>query len=177
MDTVDVLDKKFELYIPYNEIVERVKVIADKIAEDLADRNPLFVIMLNGAFMFAAELMKEVNFPAELSFVKLSSYAGMESSGTVRELIGLSDKVEGRDVVIIEDIVESGLTMKTMIEMLERQKVGSVRIAALFVKPHCLLHDVKVDYAAIEIDDDFIVGFGLDYNGYGRNLKDIYKLK
>lgn len=177
MDTVDVLDKKFELYIPYNEIVARVKVIAGKIAEDLAERNPLFVIMLNGAFMFAAELMKEVNFPAELSFVKLSSYAGMESSGTVRELIGLSDKVEGRDVVIIEDIVESGLTMKTMIEMLERQKVGSVRIAALFVKPHCLLHDVKVDYAAIEIDDDFIVGFGLDYNGYGRNLKDIYKLK
>lgn len=177
METVDVLDKKFELYIPYNEIVERTKAIACKITEDMKGRNPLFVIMLNGAFMFAAELMQEMNFPAELSFVKFSSYSGTGSSGVVRELIGLTDKVEGRDVVIVEDIVESGLTMKTMCEILRSHGAGSVRIAALFVKPNCLLHDVKVDYPVMEIGDDFIVGFGLDYNGYGRNLRDIYKLK
>jgi len=177
LETVQVLDKEFTLYIPYEEIQSRIAQVAMQMKKDFEGKNPLFVVMLNGAFMFAAELMQCFDLPAEISFVKLSSYAGTQSSGKVEKLIGLTNNIEGRDVVIVEDIVESGLTMKSMIQMLRDQNAGSVRIAALFVKPNCLLHDVHVDYPLIEIDNDFIVGFGLDYNGYGRNFKNIYKLK
>lgn len=177
LETVQVLDKEFFLYIPYEELQRKIAEFAEQLKKDLAGTNPLFVVMLNGAFMFAAELMKNYDFPAEISFVKYSSYAGLQSSGKVEKLLGLTNNVEGRDIVIIEDIVESGLTMKSMVDMFKEQKVNSVKIAALFVKPNCLIHDVKVDYPIIEIVDDFIVGFGLDYNGYGRNFKNVYKLK
>jgi len=175
--TVQVLDKEFALYIPFEKLQSKIHELAMNLQQEIGDKNPLFVVMLNGAFMFAAELMKNFDAPAEISFVKLSSYSGMQSSGKVEKLIGLTNNIKGREIVIIEDIVESGLTMKSMIEMLKEQGAGNVKIAALFVKPNCLIHDVKVDYPVLEIDDDFIVGFGLDYNGYGRNYKDIYKLK
>lgn len=175
--TIQVLDKEFTLQIPYETLQSKICELAQQLECETRGRNPLFVVMLNGAFMFAAELMKNFNSPAEISFVKFSSYTGTQSSGKVDKLIGLTSKIEGRDVIIIEDIVESGLTMKDCTEMLKAQGAASVKIAALFVKPHCMIYDVKVDYPVLEIGDDFIVGFGLDYNGYGRNYKDIYKLK
>lgn len=176
-NTIQVLDKEFTLYIPYEDLQSKIFSLAQQLQHEMGNRNPLFIVMLNGAFMFAAELMKNFDCPAEISFVKLSSYSGLQSSGKVEKLIGLTNNIEGRDVVIIEDIVESGLTMKSMIQMLKEHGVASIRIAALFVKPNCMVHNVNVDYPVFEIDDDFIVGFGLDYNGYGRNYKDIYKLK
>lgn len=175
--TIQVLDKEFTLHIPYETLQGKIYELAQQLQRETGDSNPLFVVMLNGAFMFAAELMKNYNLPAEMSFVKYSSYTGTQSSGNVDKLIGLTNNIEGRNVIIIEDIVESGLTMKCCAEMLKAQGAASVKIAALFVKPNCMIHDVKVDYPVLEIDDDFIVGFGLDYNGYGRNYKDIYKLK
>jgi len=175
--SIQVVDKEFTLYIPYEELQSKIYDLSQQLQKEMGDKNPLFVVMLNGAFMFAAELMKNFDSPAEISFVKLSSYSGTQSSGKVEKLIGLSNNIEGRNIVIIEDIVESGLTMKSMISMLNEQGAASVKVAALFVKPNCLVHDVKVDYPVIEIADDFIVGFGLDYNQYGRNLKDIYKIK
>ena len=175
--TIQVLDKEFALYIPYETLQSKIYGLAQQIQSEYEGKNPLFLVMLNGAFMFAAELMKDMDCPAEISFVKFSSYSGMQSSGRVEQLIGLANSPEGRDIVIIEDIVESGLTMKCMTEMLKEKGAASIKIAALFVKPNCMIHDVKVDYPVIMIDDDFIVGFGLDYNGYGRNYKDIYKLK
>lgn len=177
LETVQVLDKEFTLYITYEKLQNRIAEVAEQMKQDLEGKNPLFIVMLNGAFMFAAELMQCFDLSAEISFVKLSSYTGTKSSGKVEKLIGLTNNIEGREIVIVEDIVESGLTMKSMIKMLKEQNAGSIRIAALFVKPNCLIHDVKVDYPLIEIADDFIVGFGLDYNGYGRNFKNIYKLK
>ena len=177
MNEIQVLDKVFDLYIPYDEITRRIDSMTERMTADLEGKNPLFVVMLNGAFMFASELLQRLNFAAEVSFVKMSSYVGTQSSGKVQQLIGLTDNIVGRDIVIIEDIVESGLTMHYMLDMLKNQGAGSVRIAAMFVKPHCMQYDVKIDYPIMEIGDNFIVGFGLDYNGYGRNLKSVYKLK
>jgi len=176
-ETIQVLDKEFVKYIPYEELQRRIADTALQLKREMGDSNPLFIVTLNGAFMFAAEFMKNFDSPAEISFVKFSSYAGTQSSGKIENLIGLTQNVEGRNIVIIEDIVESGLTMKYMKEMLIEQKANCVKIVALLVKPNCLVHDVKVDYPVLSIEDDFIVGFGLDYNQYGRNLKDIYKIK
>lgn len=177
MQQIQVLDRTFELYLSYEQLRERISAVAASIRADLEGDNPLFIVMLNGAYMFAAELMRDLDFPAELSFVKMSSYQGTGSTGEVAQLIGLRERVAGREVVIVEDIVESGLTMKVMTGMLERRGATSVRIATLFSKPRLMKYDIHPDYVGLEIDDDFIVGFGLDYNGYGRNLKDIYKLK
>lgn len=176
-ETIQVLDKEFTKYIPYEKLQSCIADVALQLKRDLGDSDPLFIVTLNGAFMFAAELMKNFDMPAEISFVKFSSYTGTQSSGKVEKLIGLTSDIKGRDIVIIEDIVESGLTMKCMTEMLREQNAGTVRIVALFVKPNRLRYDVKVDYPVLTIEDDFIVGFGLDYNSYGRNYKDIYKLK
>lgn len=178
MKTVQVLDKTFVEYIPYSEICNKVKAVAAKMESDLAGSNPLFIIMLNGAFMFAAELMKVYNAPAELSFIKYTSYDGTSSTGEVKQLLGLANDVEGRDVVIVEDIVESGLTMHCLLGLLRERKAKSVRLAVMLFKPNCLKYDdVHIDYPVFTISDEFIVGFGLDYNGYGRNFKDIYKIK
>ncbi|MCQ2344012.1 MAG: hypoxanthine phosphoribosyltransferase [Paludibacteraceae bacterium] len=177
MDEVKVLDKVFDLYIPYEEIERRLDVMTKQMKADLEDENPLFVIMLSGAFIFAAELMKRLNFAAEICFVKVSSYVGTKSTGELHEQLGLNRDVKGRTVVIIEDIVESGLTMKSMLEMLAKRDAKAIRIAAAFVKPKLMRYDIKIDYELMEIEDDFIVGFGLDYNQYGRNLRSIYKLK
>lgn len=177
MDEVKVLDKVFDLYIPYEEIERRLDIIKEKMQADLEGENPLFVVMLSGAFIFAAELMKRLNFAAEIAFVKVSSYAGTQSTGELKEQLSLTKDVKGRTVVIIEDIVESGLTMKSMLEMLEKKEVKQVKIAAAFVKPQLMKYNIKIDYKLMEIKDDFIVGFGLDYNQYGRNLRSVYKLK
>lgn len=152
-------------------------MVADKINKDYAGKTPLFLGMLNGAFMFASDLMKEITLTCDVSFTKCTSYVGTQSTGKVQELIGISENLEGRDIVIVEDIVESGITMRAILDNLATKKPASVKICSLFFKPECLKADIKVDYVAMEIANDFIVGFGLDYNGKGRNLRNVYILK
>ena len=176
MQTIQLLDKKFALSIPEKTIVEKISIVADKINADLADKNPLFVAILNGSFMFAAELMKKINFPCQISFVKLASYHGTTSTNNVLELVGLNENLAGRTVVIVEDIVDSGLTMTKVVELLKSRGAEKILISTLLLKPSALQYDLKLDYVALEIPNDFIVGYGLDYDGYGRNLKDIYTI-
>ena len=176
MKTVKVLDKEFSLYIPQEKIEAAIDTVAEQLNRDMADKEPLFLVVLNGAFMFASELFKRLTIPCEISFVKLSSYAGTETTNVVRELIGLDHSLEGRHVVIVEDIVDTGHTMKYTIEKLRRLNAVDVRIATLFFKPKSFQYDYPINYKAMEIDNEFIVGYGLDYNQQGRNLPDIYKV-
>lgn len=176
MKTVKVLDKEFSLYIPQEKIENAIQTVADQLNKDMAGKNPLFLVILNGAFMFASELFKRLTIPCEISFVKLSSYAGTETTNVVRELIGLDHSLEGRDVVIVEDIVDTGHTMKYTIEKLHRLNASDVRIATLFFKPKSFQYDYPINYKAMDIANEFIVGYGLDYDQQGRNLPDIYKV-
>jgi len=174
---IQLLDKKFVLSIPEENILEKISLVAHSMNRDLADKNPLFVAILNGSFMFASDLMKKINFPCQISFVKLASYHGTTSTNNVLELVGLNENLAGKTVVIIEDIVDSGLTMTKVIELLKSRGTEKILIATLLFKPSALQHDLKPDYVAMEIPNDFIIGYGLDYDGYGRNLKDIYTIK
>ena len=162
--------------IPEAEIKSRVAAVAQQISKDLEGKNPLFIGVLNGAFMFAADLMREMTIPCEISFVKLASYQGTTSTGTVKEVMGINEDLTGRTVVIIEDIVESGQTIKRMIETLGTRNPASVHVCSLFFKPEKLKVNVNIDYVAFQIPDDFIVGYGLDYDQGGRELKDIYTI-
>lgn len=174
METIQVKDKKFAVSIPEAEILKQVKRVAGEINRDFQDKAPVFISVLNGAFIFAADLMREIKVPCQISFVKLASYAGETSTGTVKEMIGLNTDISGRDVVIVEDIVDSGLTMKTLLENLGRYHPSSVSICSLFVKPDKLQVELDIAYKCFEIPNDFILGYGLDYDGYGRNTRDIY---
>ena len=173
---VQVKDKKFALYIHEEKILARVREVAAKMDEDLRKKNPLFLVILNGSFVFAADLLRSINFPCEITFVRVSSYEGVQSTGEVKQLIGLTENIEGRTVVIVEDIIESGITMKEILHMLGEKKPKEVFITSLFVKPGCLKVDLKIDYRCFDIEDDFIVGYGLDYNHEGRNLPHIYQV-
>lgn len=178
MTTVRVSDKEFELFIPYEKILSVVEQLAGEMNEKLKDEKPLFLSILNGSFMFAADLFKCITLPdAEISFVKMASYKGENSTGVVKELLGLNEDITGRTVVVLEDIVDSGNTIKQIIEQLKNKKVKEVKVATLLFKPESLKEKIKPDYVGFEIPDDFIVGYGLDYNGKGRNLIDIYKIK
>ena len=176
MDTVKIKDKSFRVSIPEAEIKERVKALAEQMSKDLEGKDPLFLGVLNGSFIFAADLMREMTIPCEISFVKLASYQGTTSTGKVREVLGINEDLSGRTVVIVEDIVESGQTMKQMIESLGTRNPESVRICTLFFKPEKLKEDLNLDYVAFSIPDDFILGYGLDYDGLGRELKDVYSI-
>ncbi len=176
MDRVRVRDKEFVLMMREEEILSRIDVIADRINSELKDENPLFLGVLNGAFMFASDLMKRITIPCEISFVKLASYQGTTSTGKVKEIIGINEDISGRTIVILEDIVESGLTMKQMIESLGTRCPAKVHICSLFVKREKLELPLDIDYAVMEIPNDFIVGYGLDYDQQGRNLRDLYVL-
>ena len=176
MAQITVLDKTFESYISYNQIEEAVQKIAHQMEKELADKNPLFLVILNGAFMFASDLFKNLNFPAEISFIKFSSYSGTKSTGEVKQLIGINEKLEGRVVVLIEDIVDSGISMEKILEYLKTENVSDLKIATLLFKPAAYKKNFKIDYIGLEIPNDFIVGYGLDYNGQARNFKDIYKI-
>lgn len=171
---IQVKDKKFEVSIPEAEILKQVRRVAQELKHDLEEREPLFLAVLNGAFMFASDLMKEVTFPAQISFVKFASYSGMASTGAVKEVIGLHEDLTGRDVVIVEDIVDTGFTMKHMLEQLQRKNPRSVAVCALLVKPESLKVDLDIKYRCFDIPNDFILGYGLDYDGLGRNTRDIY---
>ena len=176
MSRIKLIDKVFETSITEAEIQERVKAVADRINKDMADKNPILLAVLNGSFMFAADLMRMLTIPCEISFVKLASYQGTTSTGTIKEVIGINEDLSGRTVIIIEDIVESGLTIKRMIETIGTRAPKSIHICTLLIKPERLTVPLEVEYAAIEIPNDFIVGYGLDYNQQGRNLRDIYTL-
>ncbi len=174
MEKVQVRDKAFEVSIPEAEIMRRVAEVAAQIDADMAGCKPLFLAVLNGSFVFAADLLRGITTPCEITFVRMSSYAGTESTGNVRELIGLSEDIEGRDVVIVEDIIDSGLTMVSLLDTLKAKNPKSVSIAALLVKPGNLKVQLDIPYCCFEIPNDFIVGYGLDYDGEGRNLRSIY---
>ena len=174
MSVVKIKDKTFKVSIPEAEILKSVKAVADRINRDMADKNPLLLAMLNGSFVFAADLMRMIEVPCEISFVKMSSYAGTSSTGKVKQLIGLGEEIKGRTVIIVEDIIESGLTMQTLLSTLEAMEPESVHICTLLLKPECLKVPLNVEYVAMEIPSDFILGYGLDYDQQGRNLRDIY---
>lgn len=176
MSIIKVKDKSFRTSITEAEIKERVKALAQQISKDMEGKNPLLLGVLNGAFIFAADLIREITIPCEISFVKLASYQGTTSTGKVHEVLGINEDLTGRTVIIVEDIVESGLTMKQMIESLGTRHPASVHICTLFVKPEKLKVDLTIDYAAFSIPNDFIVGYGLDYDQQGRGLKEIYSL-
>ena len=174
MNTVKIKDNTFRVSIPEAEIRKRISVVADRLNKDMADKKPLFLAVLNGSFVFAADLMRMITIPCEISFVKLASYQGTTSTGKVTEVIGINEDLTGRHIVIVEDIVDTGLTMKRMVETLGTRNPASVHICTLLVKPEKLQVDLNIEYAAMEIPNDFIVGYGLDYDQEGRNLKDIY---
>lgn len=177
MGNIKVLDKEFELFIPYEKIRSVVDKMGEEMNRDLAGKKPLFLCVLNGAFMFAADIFKRVSLlDAEISFVKLASYEGTSSTGKVKELIGLNEDLQGRTVVVLEDIIDTGITIENTIKQIQAKNAAEVYVATLLLKPDALIKEVKMDYIGLEIPNDFIVGYGLDYDGCGRNLIDIYKV-
>lgn len=177
MKQVKIHDKTFEIYIPYEKIRSVVEKMAEKMNSDFAGKKPLFICILNGSFMFAAELFKRIEIlETEISFVKMASYHGDKTTGEVKQLIGLNEDIEGRTVVILEDIVDTGITIENIFEQLRKLNPREVKIATLLLKPDALQKEVQLDYVGLEIPNDFIVGYGLDYDGYGRNLLDIYSV-
>ena len=176
MKTVQLLDKKFVLSISEKEIRNAINAIAKQINTDLKGKNPLFVGILNGSFMFAADLMKRVTITSEITFIKVASYTDTQSTGIVKELLGLECDVKNRPIVIVEDIVDTGLTMQRLLETLGTRNPKAIHIATLLVKPDKLQVELDIKYCAMRIPNDFIVGYGLDYDGYGRNYPDIYTL-
>lgn len=176
MNKIKVLDKTFRLYIPQHDIENAIQKVADGINVDMRGKNPVFVVVLNGAFMFASELFKRINIDCEICFVKLASYEATQSTGEVRQLIGLDRSVEGRNVVIVEDIVDTGHTIHYIFDYLRKHNASDVKITSLFFKPKAFQYDYPIDYVAMNIENEFIVGYGLDYNQQGRNLPDVYIL-
>ena len=177
MSIIKIKDKTFQTSISETKIRERVRELAQRLSKDLEGKNPLFLAVLNGSFIFAADLMREMTIPCEISFVKLASYQGITSTGKIKEVIGINENLSGRTIVIVEDIVESGKTMKRMIETLGTRNPASVHICTLFVKQEKLEVDLNIEYAAFSIPNAFIVGYGLDYDQQGRQLKEVYSLK
>lgn len=176
MHIIQVHDKKFEPYLSAAVIASRIHEIAEAINNDYNTKRPLFVAILNGAFMFASDLFKEVSIEAEICFIKLASYKGTKSSGHVVTAIGLDIDLYGRDVVIVEDIVDTGKTLSAFLPQLLHQQPASLKIVALLQKPDALEFPITVDYLGFSIPDKFVVGYGLDYDGLGRNIGEIYRL-
>ncbi|MFO7659066.1 MAG: hypoxanthine phosphoribosyltransferase [Bacteroidales bacterium] len=176
MDKITILDKDFGLFISNTEIHAAILKMAGNINNDFTGKDVVALGILNGTFMFASDLLREINFNCRVSFLKMVSYQGDISSGTVRKLIGLDEDIRGKTVLLIEDIVDSGLTLDTVLAYLESFRPLGIKVAALLLKPEKYHHRTNVDYVGFEIPNDFVIGYGLDYNGYGRNLRDIYKV-
>jgi hypoxanthine phosphoribosyltransferase len=170
------MDKQFKPYLTEQEIISAVAKIASQINEELAHEFPVFLVVLNGSFMFAGDLLREISIPCEVSFIKLCSYSGNRSTGSMTELLGISEDLSGRTVVIVEDIVDSGLTIEKIIMQLNDLKVKQTRVATALFKPSAYTRQFKIDYIGFSISNDFVVGYGMDYNGQGRNLKEIHVL-
>lgn len=177
MEPIKVLDKTFEEFIPGQQIKETVARMAADLDRDLWGKDPLFLAILNGAFMFAGDLFQQIQMPSRISFVKMASYLGTGSTGKVDQLIGLQESIAGQTVVILEDIIDSGLTITKLLEHLKSLQPADVKVVSLLFKPDAFQGNFHIDYLGMEIPNDFVVGYGLDYNGYGRNYRDIYKLK
>lgn len=174
---IKIKDKQFVPFIHHEQIAERVSALADKLNADYKGKNPILIAILNGAFIFAADLVRQLTFDHEIQFAKLSSYQGMKTTGKVRELIGVTADIKDRDVIIVEDIIDTGTTMHSLLPQLKEKGVKSVEIAVLLMKPGKLRVPLDVKYCAMEIPNEFIVGYGLDYDGLGRNYKSIYVVK
>ncbi len=173
---IEIDKKNFELMLEYEQIKKRIRLLAIQLNVDFENRIPVFIGVLNGSFIFLADLIKEIHISSEVSFVKVSSYQGEKSSGKIKKEIGLQMHLKDRDVIIVEDIVDSGKTLEYLLEMINQENPASVNVCTLLLKPKSL--KVKIDeinYIGFEISDEFVVGYGLDYNGLGRNLRDIYK--
>jgi hypoxanthine phosphoribosyltransferase len=173
---IKLKDKNFKPFIVEERIAEAVKIMADQLNSDLSNEFPLFLAVLNGSFMFASDLLKKIHIPCEISFIKMKSYEGMKSAGQVTELLGLNEDIANRTVVIIEDIVDTGLTLDRLVTQLNAKKVKQIKVASLLFKPEMYQKNHKIDYFGFSISKDFVVGYGLDYEGQGRNLKEIYIL-
>ena len=176
MAIIRVHDKSFETYLPAETIQQRIKELAGIINKDYAGKKPLFIAILNGSFMFAADLFKHLTIEAEICFIKLASYKGMKSSGNVVTSIGLEDDLFGKEVIIVEDIVDTGKTLHNFLPKLLHQQPKSMKIATLLYKSEAIEYPLVLDYVGFDIPNEFVVGYGLDYDGLGRNLKEIYQL-
>lgn len=176
MSSIQVLDKEFVPYLSESEIQSRIQELAQQINADYENRSPLFIGILNGSFIFAADLYKHISVPSSISFIKLVSYKGTTSTGTVITSIGLEEDLQGRDIILVEDIVDTGKTLSEFIPTLQKQSPASIRVCTLLQKPEALKHPLDVHYIGFSIPNKFVVGFGLDYDGYGRNSREIYQL-
>jgi hypoxanthine phosphoribosyltransferase len=176
MNEITVLDREFSEYITEDEIQSRITAMAEKISEDLKDKDVLFFGILNGSFLFAADIFRQIKLNAQISFIKLASYEGTGSSGKIKELIGWNEDISGKTVVVLEDIVDTGSTLERIIGELTLRKASEVKICTLLFKPGAYTRDIPIDYIGFEIPNSFVVGYGLDYDGYGRNLTSIYKI-
>src|ERR1051326_1310629 len=175
--TVTIHDKKFTKYISSAKIQKAISKIAGQINKDVKNEKPIFLSVLNGSFLFTADLLKKIKIECEVSFTKISSYLGTQSTGNVNTLIGINEDLNGRTVIILEDIVDSGNTLEKIISELQKHNAKKIIVAALFFKPDAYKKKIKLDYIGIEMPNDFLIGYGLDYDGLGRNLSDIYILK
>lgn len=178
MDTkiVQVHDRYFEPFINEEAIQKEVSRVAEAMNRDLAEKDPIFLGILNGAFMFASDLYKQLNFPCQITFLKLASYSGTQSTGSVKQLIGINRDLKDRVVVVLEDIVDTGVTLETIIRQLSGYEPAEILVATLLHKPEATVREVKLDYVGMVIPNNFILGYGLDYDGYGRNFREIYQL-
>lgn len=177
MDEVSILDKQFSIYITADKIQERVNDIAAKLNISHQGKKPLFLAILNGSFIFASDLLKKINIDCEISFIKLASYLGTTSTGKVTTMIGLSESLKGKDIIIVEDIIDTGRTMKNLLAILHEHNPHSITIVTLLFKKVALIEKIKPHYVGFDVPDKFLVGYGLDYNSLGRNLESIYVLK
>ena len=176
MNEITVLDREFSVYITEDEIQSRITALAEKINEDLKGQDVLFFGVLNGVFLFAADIFRQINLDCQVSFIKLASYDGTSSTGKIKELIGWNEDITGKTVVVLEDIVDTGATLVRVLGELKLRKAAEVKICTLLFKPEAYTKDIPIDYIGFEIPNNFVVGYGLDYDGYGRNLRAIYKL-
>ncbi|NLA24177.1 MAG: hypoxanthine phosphoribosyltransferase [Bacteroidales bacterium] len=173
---VKLYDKEFVSFISNDEIVHSIKELASKMQEELVGEEIVALCVLNGCFMFAGELFKHFEIPCTVSFVKLASYEGTESTGNVKQIMGLNEQIKGKTVIIVEDIVDSGETIVKLVELLKAQNPKQIKVATMLLKPEAYKKDIHIDYVALTIPNKFVVGHGLDYDGLGRNLKDIYQI-
>jgi hypoxanthine phosphoribosyltransferase len=177
MNNVILHNKTFEIFIPETEISAIVHSMANQI-NNSGVKDPLFIAVMNGAFLFAADIMRKITIPnAEISFIKLSSYSGTQTTGEVNELIGISEDISNRNVIVLEDIIDTGITLEKIITLVEKENVASIKTATLLFKPDAYTKEIHIDFIGKSIVNDFVVGYGLDYDEIGRNLPHIYKLK
>ena len=176
MDIVTIKDKSFKPFISEEQLQESIKKVAQKINDDYHGMSPIFLGVLNGSFMFFGDLLKSIKVECHVSFVKMASYEGTSTTGLVNELIGLNENIDGKDIIFIEDIVDTGNTLEKLYQILETKNPRSIKIATLLYKPEAYKKEYRIDYVGLEIPNAFVLGYGLDYDGLGRNLSSIYVL-